>query len=113
MRSSILLYTYTVLEFACKTDSQIGISGYKLGFDVHRLSLDIADLTIKKGLLIDLELVKNNPGASLHGSLPCTPWSTWNRLNLHKLGFSVPKKLEQSREISLIMLKHFILSQTK
>ncbi len=26
-----------------------------------------------------------NPGCHLHGSLPCTPWTSWQRINITKM----------------------------
>ena len=43
----------------------------------------------------------------MRGSLPCTPWSTWNYINSKKLGHKFRMKLLAPRTKSLLMLKYF------
>ena len=71
------------------------------------LSLDVADLTTDKGLAYARAIVRDFPGCSLHGSLPCTPWTLWNFMNVAKHGESFKQKLDKSRNKSIIMLSHF------
>ena len=54
------------------------------------------------------ELARQMPGASLHGSLPCTAWSTWQNMAEHKFGQDYSAKLEERRKESRKMLKSFI-----
>eukprot|EP00973_Karenia_brevis_P047131 6541157-Karenia_brevis.AAC.1 len=30
--------------------------------------------------------VRSNPGISLHAFLPCTPWSQWQSMSIHRYG---------------------------
>ena len=85
----------------------IGTVAENLGIDIRRLSLDVCDLTTKTGRTYALGLVRSNPGASTHGSLPCTPWSTWNYINSKKLGHKFRMKLLASRTKSLLVLQNF------
>ena len=98
-----------VIEFACSPTSALGVVGSAGGFSVHRLSLDVADLTTDKGLKYAKAIVSDFPGCSLHGSLPCTPWTLWNFMNVAKYGESFKQKLDKSRNKSIIMLSHFFL----
>ena len=47
------------------------------------------------------------PGCSAHASLPCTAWSTWQEMALHKYGDEYAEKLKARRVESLKMLRHF------
>ena len=65
-----------LFEFACHPQSMIGTVAENMGVDIHRFSLDVCDLTTKEGRTYALGVACSDPGASMHGSLPCTPWST-------------------------------------
>ena len=52
--------------------------------------------------------IVNNPGISLHGSLPCTVWSSWQNMSVHKHGQKYAKKLKQRRKKAAAMLRSFI-----
>ena len=54
-------------------------------------------------------VVRDFPGCSMHGSLPCAPWTLWNFMNVAKYGESFKKKLDKSRNKPIIMLSHFSL----
>ena len=51
--------------------------------------------------------VEKNRGCSLHGSLPCTPWSSWQRLNYKKADEKGKMKIDKMREDSMVMLGNF------
>ena len=96
-----------LVEFACGDESTIGILGPKLGVSVCRLTLNTCNLTSKLGFRKALSIVRANHGASMHSSTPCTPWSTWNHMNSHKLGHAFNLKLATKRAESLQMLTYF------
>ena len=52
--------------------------------------------------------IKSRPGCSLHGSLPCTPWSTWQEMAIHRYGSKYKRKLDRRRQESVKMLNSFI-----
>ena len=52
--------------------------------------------------------IRGKPGTSLHGSLPCTVWSTWQYMSIKKHGTQYEKKLSKRRAKSLKLLKSFI-----
>ena len=54
------------------------------------------------------EMIRILPGVSLHASLMCTPWTTWQAMNIHKHGFSFWQKLMSQRKESRRMLQAFI-----
>ena len=66
-------------------------------------------LTSKPGFREALALVRANAGASMHSSLPCTPWSTWNHMSSHEFGHSFALKLAGQMAESLQMLTYFFL----
>ncbi len=100
---------FDLFEYACSDDSSIGIVGPDYNIKVCRLTLRTCDLTTKLGFRTALGLVRSNPGASIHSSIPCTPWSTWNYMNSHKLGHAFNVKLAKSRVVSLQMLNYFFI----
>ena len=97
----------TLIEFACDKESMLGKVGEDRGIKVIRLSLEITDLETRAGLEHTLREIKQNPGCSMHGSLPCTPWTRWQSYNEHKLGADFRKKLGEARERSRTMLSNF------
>ena len=42
----------------------------------------------------------------MHASIPCSPWSAWTYMNLHRLGRRFKTKLLEDRKQSLVMLHH-------
>ena len=100
-------HSKVLLEFACGDDSLIGKRGPRKGVVVHRLTLTTCNLMTKEGLQHAIKLVRQNPGCSIHASIPCSPWSSWVKMNLHKLGKPFRIKLLKKREESLLLLHHF------
>ena len=56
-----------------------------------------------------IDLVKENPGISLHASLPCTCWTTWQTMCVHNLGQEYWKELQQRRAVSIKMVESFVI----
>ena len=54
------------------------------------------------------ELLESLPGCSLHGSLPCTVWSVWQYMAVHRYGPDYQAKLDRRRAHSVLMLRNFI-----
>ena len=52
--------------------------------------------------------IRESKGCSLHGSLPCTVWSTWQWMAVHRYGPKYFNKLRRRRVKSVSMLKDFI-----
>ena len=55
-----------------------------------------------------MDLIDRNPGISAHGSLPCTAWSTWQNMAIHRFGKGYLDSLERRRDASRQMLRSFI-----
>ena len=87
----------------------LGKVAEKMGVRVVRFHKNFVDLTSLEGMKTAWRIVKDNPGAHIHASLPCTPWSRWQDMNLHKYGPKYRKLLFQRRQQSIVMLKNFSL----
>lgn len=60
----------------------LGTVGSAKGFNAHRLSIDVADLTTDAGLNYAKQVVSDFPGCSMHGSLPWTPRLLWHFMTI-------------------------------
>ena len=98
----------SLIEFACCPDSSLGRCGVLAGIDVTRFTSDGPDLSTDAGLQACLRSVSANPGADLWGSLPCTTLSTWQAVNLQRLGPSFARRLYRRRRVLICMLQNFI-----
>ena len=52
--------------------------------------------------------IRKNPGTSIHGSLPCTPWCTWQNVAVKRNGPEYATKLKRRRDKSKKMVQDFI-----
>ena len=52
-------------------------------------------------------IIETNLSASVHGSLPCTPWTQWTYMNLHRYGEDFAAALAEARRISKAILAAF------
>ena len=98
-----------LIEAWCSEDSPLGKTGDSLkpARNVVRFTVK-EDLSREQTILDALEEVGKHKGTHLHGSLPCTPWSSWQRLNLKKGGPSVQAKVARERAQSLEFIKTFV-----
>ena len=98
-----------LIEAWCSEDSPLG----KTGGDLKR-ARNVVHFTMKEDLgreqtILDaLEEAGKHMGTHLHGSLPCTPWSSWQRLNLKKGGPGAQAKVARERAQSLKFIKTFV-----
>jgi len=67
---------------------------------------DFARFDVQEQLLEVLDSDDLN-GVDLWGSLPCNPWSGWQRLNLRRLGPEIRRKLMAQRLESRKLLNFF------
>eukprot|EP00972_Heterocapsa_arctica_P037577 5530654-Heterocapsa_arctica.AAC.1 len=96
-----------LVEGWCSPTSALGEVGEALGHRVIRLTEadDLSNvLTVKSAL----SKARANPGCHLHGSLPCTPWTSWQRLNLRRASEQAKAKIEESRVTSMEFVVTFI-----
>ena len=95
-----------LLEFCCSPESQLGKTSSEHGIHVIRLHKAFADLMDPMVIEQILCFASSHPGISMHASIPCTPWSVWQNMAIHRYGQRYIDKLEQKRKQSLIMLRH-------
>ena len=97
-----------IIEFCCDEDSEIGIQGKSTPHvEVLRCTLK-DDVTTKQGMQRCIDYVREYPGTHLFASIPCTPWSPIQELNIHLHGQSFEEYLAHEREKSLELMGKFI-----
>eukprot|EP00973_Karenia_brevis_P083053 11515267-Karenia_brevis.AAC.1 len=52
-----------------------------------------------------IDLIYALPGTSIHGSIPCTAWSSWQHLNKRKLDPNFVGKLKTQQDKSRKLLR--------
>ena len=99
-----------IYEFACDKNSEMGNISRNFGVRHVRLHEDFIDL-LNNDMCLQLDNQLNNEEkVGLWGSIPCTVWSMWQEMAVHRLGAKYAAKLHTRRLKSKIMLKHFIRS---
>ena len=99
-----------IVEWACRTDSEIGKQAEKLGCLGIRFTRLSHDLSTASGVSKALTDIKANPGCHLWISLPCTVWSTLQHLNVSIHGPEYAADLEKRRKHALKMLRYAIIA---
>ena len=95
-----------LVEAWCDKESPLGTVGDVMGRKVFRFTAE-DDLSSPATIQRALQTTRSNPGSHLHGSLPCTPWTSWQRLNLHRGGPATKARVARIREQSLEWVKTF------
>ena len=54
------------------------------------------------------DMIRHKPGTSIHGSLECTAWTTWQNMCVHLYGAKYRRDLIQRRKQSRKHVKKFI-----
>ena len=97
----------TFIEFACDPHSKLADAVAACGVEVIRVDRTEYDILDHESIRkLDGKMIEN-PG-DMWGSLPCTPWTTWQFVNLAKLGNEFREKLGAEREISRRMVEEYI-----
>ena len=96
------------IEFCCDENSTLGTVNASYGIKHHRLTKDNYDCLLKHNIDELLSYVKANPGIDMHGALPCTAWSIWQQMAIHRYGEEYVRKLEARRKESRKLLCHFL-----
>lgn len=78
----------TLLEFCCDKDSTLGQANQEQGINHFRLSTQNSDLSDPWEVDSLCRIIKQFPGCDLWGSIPCGPWSQWQRVNKSQYGHS-------------------------
>ena len=99
---------FGIIEYCCEEDSEVGGIARHLGIDVLRITKDV-DCLKKETLTGCLEFIRSHDRVHLHGSVPCTPWSTIQFLNIHMYGLPFQEKLHKARLLSLRQIAVFLI----
>jgi hypothetical protein len=99
----------TMIEFCCSPQSNLGKVSESIGVKHIRLTKangNVAELEVQSQLLEVLDSDAMN-GVDLWGSIPCNPWSSWQRLNWKRLGPEFRRRLMTQRLESKKLLRFF------
>ena len=91
----------TCFEFCCSRDSTLGSVNEKRGINHFRLSADVCNMADDSEVDSLIQIIEQFPGADIFGSIPCGPWSVWQRLNQKQYGSKFIKKLKKQRNVSI------------
>ena len=86
----------------------MGNIGNELGLNVIHLFKEAYDLTDPEVVAQVRYYIKQSPGVSLWGSLPCTTWSSWQYMAIQKYGPKYLRKLQGRRCASLALFTAFV-----
>ena len=95
------------IEFCCAADSELCKTAEDYGVPYLRLNKKDADLEDPSIILQVLDFVKRHPRCHLYGSLPCTAWTSWQNMSIHKFGEKYIKRLMRRRQRSLKLFSDF------
>ena len=95
-----------LVETWCDKESPLGTVSDAMGRKVYRFTAE-DDLSSSATILRALQTTRGNPGFHLHGSLPCTPWASRQRLNLHRGSLATKARIACIREQSLEWVKTY------
>ena len=98
----------TVIEVCTAEDSNLGLAANEFSnVEVIRITKN-EDFAKPSTVERVKQALRDKPGTSLHGSLPCTVWSTWQHMAIAKHGSQYLRKLEKRRKRAIKMLVSFI-----
>ena len=95
----------TIFEYACSSESVLGHVSAAIGVECIRLSRDTIDLVDSNQVDQLLQQVELRPGADGWISLPCTDYTPWHQMNIHRHGEAFERKLHGRRKKSKKMFK--------
>ena len=95
----------TVLDICTELDSNFGTAAVDMSSDAEVIRITKEDDWSKQSTVQRiLKIIKSKPGASAHASLPCTMWSNWQKMALHKFGAEFAATLSERRKESRVMV---------
>ena len=98
-----------IIEFCCDPNSSIGEQGEKIGIKVLRCTEQPGEnIMTDVGYERAEQFARESPGCHLFGSVPCTPWTNLQNLNLAMHGEPFRKKLAEDRAESIRLIGRFI-----
>ena len=89
-----------LLEAWCDEKSPLGEIGKDFNRDVFRFT-EKDDLSFPDTVEKAHQVIRQHPGCHLHGSLPCTPWSSWQRMKMARTDDAGRERVRRAREQSL------------
>ena len=107
------LHTGKVLlvEYACQPDSELSKEAEKNGWEYLRLTRETHDVRLKTTVSSTIDTIRkfHQKGflVVLWGSIPCTPWTRWQDMNVHRHGKPFEVKLQKQRAENLLMVRNF------
>jgi hypothetical protein len=104
-----------LLEYACSDDSALGKAAEACGWVVYRFTETVNNLQTAAGVkaLNAIIALHKDDFIVIWSSIPCTPWTQWQRLNAFKLGPRFRALLAEKRAASVLMLETFIAAARK
>ena len=96
-----------LVEAWCSAESELGRVGEKRGRRVIRYT-EADDLSNPDTVKRALRDIRARRGTHLHGSIPCTPWTAWQRVNLVKAKAETRDRILAEREASLGYVRTFL-----
>ena len=93
-------------EAWCAEDSELGRVGERRGRRVIRYTAadDLSDPDTIRNALND---IRTRRAVHLHGSIPCTPWTSWQRINLARASQETRDRISAERATSLAYVRTF------
>ena len=95
-----------LVEAWCAEDSELGKVGELRGRLVIRYTA-ADDLSNPSTIKRALDDIRSRSGFHLHGSIPCTPWMAWQRINLSNVKPGTRERILSDRQASLEYVKTF------
>ena len=99
------------VEFCCSKRSEICKLAEEMNINYIGLSREMCNLLDPNHMnqVMEWALERKSYGDVIHvwGSLPCTPWSSWQHLNLHVKDGEFAEDLEQRREEFKVLVSNF------
>ena len=98
----------TCFEFCCSKDSTLGEVNMRRGINHFRLSAEVCNMADDTEVNSLIQIMEQFPGADIFGSIPCGPWSVWQRINQKQYGKKFRKVLKKQRDVSMKILRNYI-----
>ena len=100
------LVSAPLVEAWCADDSELGKVGEMRGRRVIRYTAsdDLSQQTTVQNALRD---IRSRRGTHLHGFIPCTPWTSWQRINLIRAKPETKERIMKDRATSLDYVRTF------
>ncbi|CAE7223113.1 RPS6KA5, partial [Symbiodinium natans] len=92
-----------LFEYACGDSSELSQAASEIGINSIRLCRSMIDLSNEEHVKQVQGQVEASPGCDVRLSLPCTEFSPWQNMNVHRHGAKYEKGLRNRQEKSKLM----------